>query len=580
MQSWINYSHRAYVDSAIVLDPLKQLTRPAISFLVHDEMFESTCELFTDVLANYPSFLTPADMHMLSASICSPWAQTHMDSLKDGDFESDVVQFGRFLLAFGDAAVQDLAHTPNHQNTRQIMNMLHSLLTCKGYPVAEDEICVQALEFWATFVEFMVDALFAESEEKLPWFGPARDNIVKAIEECWAKIRTPDVSLSSSWDSETKKGFNDFRKDVGDLLQSSYPLLGIDIFARFVDLAISSFDKGDLEDGEAFLFCLSALSDSISHDVAEDKVLGRLFGSSMFTTIINDDMSLPTKARRTAVNLLGHYTPFFERHADNLASALTFLFECLDLPSMAISASRSINSLCSSCRRSLTSEIGAFLHQYDQISEMDGSAKERVLGAIAAVIQALPREEDKLEPMRRLLEYVQQDVALSLGDWNRGNNVRAKEAGLDALRCLSGIGKGLQEVTDAPIDLESTRPKSTFWTKGDGSFIQRHIVHMIDSLTDALYQAGDVIEAACAVYRTGFTETSSGPFVFAPEVTARFLLKSNLNTPRLGLVLTTACALMSSHSTDSSAKIDTEAHMLLSHVANFVQQLGGMNEWP
>ncbi|KAH0538597.1 hypothetical protein FGG08_004798 [Glutinoglossum americanum] len=574
-QSWVFYSHRAYLDSDITLDSLKSLTQPAIRFLAYDDLYPDTVELFTDVLSNYSKFLRPGDVDTLSSVLSSTWAQDRFELIKSGDFGFESVQFGRFLLAFGDATVQDLARNPNDPGTQQLIRMMHGLLTCDGYAVAEDEICASALEFWSTFVEFMIDSLFAEGGDKAPWIGPARRNVMQAIEECWAKIKVPPRDIGASWDSESRVGFNDFRKDVADLLQAAYPLLGIEIFEKFINLALRSLKTQAWEDTEATLFCLNALSDCVSDDTAEDEILGTLFGSSMFSQLSEAAAGIPAKTRQTSVNMLGHYAPFFERHTEYLPSALTFLFRSVESPALARPASRSIFSLCSSCRKTLTGELGAFLEQYSRfLTTAKGDTKEKVLGAIASIIQAIPNEDAKADPVQRLLDFIENDVHVCISSLGKHGLDVAKEPAITALRCLTSIGKGLQTLDDMPIELDSETDRSTFWDEGVGGSIQVRIVKIVETVVGALGQDGDVIEAACSVFRAGFTETAPGPFVFPPAVTARFLLGSRIDTPRLEVMLTTACALVNSHSTESSTRIGQEAGALLKHVSGFIHSIG------
>ncbi|KAI9784990.1 MAG: hypothetical protein M1839_001186 [Geoglossum umbratile] len=574
-QAWVFYSHRAYIDTDTTLDSLKSLTQPAIRFLAYEDLYPVTAELLTDVLSNYSKFLRPQDIGTLSSVLGSAWAQERFELIRSGNFGFESVQFGRFLLAFGDATVQDLARNPNDPGTQQLINMMHGLLTCDGYAVAEDEICVSALEFWSTFVEFMIDSLFAEGEDKAPWIEPARRNILQAIEECWAKIKMPPREIGASWDSESRVGFNDFRKDVADLLQAAYPLLGIEIFEKFINLALRSLKTEAWEDTEATLFCLNALSDCVSDDAAEDEILGTLFGSSMFSQLSESAANIPAKTRQTSVNLLGHYAPFFERHTEYLPAALTFLFGSVEAPALARPASRSIFLLCSSCRNTLTSELGAFLEQYSRsLTTAKGDTKEKVLGAIASIIQAIPSEEAKAEPIQRILEFIENDVHLCISSLGKHELDVVKEPAITALRCLTSVGKGLQALDDTPIELDSEADRSTFWDGGFGASIQVRIVKIVDTVVEALSQDGDVIEAGCFVYRAGFTEAAPGPFVFPPGVTTRFLLRSRIDTPRLEVVLTTACALVNSHSTESSTRIDREAAALLKHVSGFIHAIG------
>ncbi|KAI9772601.1 MAG: hypothetical protein M1835_006254 [Candelina submexicana] len=576
LQSWVFYSHRAWLDTAIELEPLKALTQPAIRCLMHEEMFEVTVELLTDILSNYPKFLSDQDIQALFLVFTSEWSQSRLKRLKDGDFDFDSVQFGRFLLAFGDITVQDLARAPEHPSSQHLMQMLHSLLACDGYAVAEDEICHPALEFWTTFIEFIIDSLFAEGEKKAAWMSPARANIVQAIEECWVKIRYPPPEVVASWDTEVRKGFKDFRTDVRDLLQSSYTFLGIEIFETFTDIAVRSLSNRAWAETETALFCLIALADCVADEDAEDSTLARLFGSAMFSLLVDEEVNVPVKARQTAVNMLGHYAAFFERHTEYLPAVLNFLFICLGDEATAPPASRSVASLCSSCRGSLTTDLEIFIQQYERFlsgATAEIGTKDRVIGAVSAIVQALPTEEAKAQPLRKLLGLIEQDVKTCTDSARLGNPEAAQDAGIAALRCLCSVGRSMQVPTDVPIDIDSVSIRSDFWDHGLGASIQAKIVEIVDTVTSHVGWSGEIIEHACGVYRSGFKETSPGPFVLAPHFSTAFILRSRLETPRLGMILTTACILLATHSTDSSTRIEQEACSLFAHVLGLMHQM-------
>lgn len=548
--------------------------------LAQDHLVESATEYFTDVLSNYSSFLTGEDYQTLWSVFQSPWAQQRLSHLKDGDFDSEYLQFGRLLLAFAAATVDTWTSNPETQDSVNLLTMLHELMNCEGYPVAEDEICSLALELWSTVVEFIIDSLFAEGEQKPHWFRAVQKHISQAIKESWTKIKLPDLKVTATWDGETKKGFKDFRKDVGDLLQSSYSVLGTEIFEFIVRMALDSLERNSWEDLEASLFCLNALSDCTDESHVEDTLLGTLFGSSLFARSTNSDTYVPNRAKQTLVTTLGLYSSFFERHTEYLAAALQYLFQTLATPALATSASKSIASLCSSCRRVMVPQLDAFIQQYDILlrsSTVDSTTKERVLGAIAAIIQALPHAEQKAAALRTLLLFVLRDVQSCLAHAGNQEIEAAEVAGTTALQCLTSIGKGLQDTDDAPIDVDAEPERSKFWDQGNGAEVQGQIVHLVEEVLRAVPRSGAIIEAACSVFRTGFTEVAPGPFVFPPHVTTQFLLSSKIDTPRLGLMLATACALISSNSSDSSSRIDNDVYALFVHVGSLIQQLGGMS---
>jgi len=96
-------------------------------------------------------------------------------------------------------------------------------------------------------------------------------------------------------------------------------------------------------------------------------------------------------------------------------------------------------------------------------------------------------------------------------------------------------------------------------------------VGLIRTLCAALSGDGEVIDTACAVFRTGFTETLPGLFVFAPTVVTEFLLEYSARTET---VLATASTLISSHSISGSADISVQVHQLLVRVVEIVTGLG------
>jgi hypothetical protein len=176
----------------------------------------------------------------------------------------------------------------------------------------------------------------------------------------------------------------------------------------------------------------------------------------------------------------------------------------------------------------------------------------------------------------QFLQFVERDIAAALEVLKGGKRAEALEMAVATLHCLVSIGKGMRERDNVPIDLEAEDSRLAFWEgEGAGRAVQLYILRMIEAVTDAFPNEGDVVELACAILRTGCSESSTGPFVFPPQALTQFLLRFQHDTPGLGFVLATACALISSHSRDSSPKIDAEAASLLAFVVDLTQRLGG-----
>ncbi|SLM38968.1 Importin-beta, N-terminal domain [Lasallia pustulata] len=571
-QSWVMYAHRAWMDNSMSLEPLRVLTPQLVQVLTTDGMIEATAECFADILCHFPAYFTQDDFASLAAILSGSFTQERVAALKALSSVPEDMALARLLFAYGDATVQDLTKDIGESTSKQILQFLLDLMGVEGIVVAEDEICSQALEFWMTYTEFLIDSLFAAGEGKPPWMDTARQYVVNALEAAWLKIRMPPVEVTATWDSEIRAGFKAFRADVEDLLQSSYTLLGIGIFQQFANSAFESLKHHAWGELEATLFCLNALSDSIGDEESADEVLITLFGSSLFTDMTSAT-AIPLKTRQTAVSLLEHYTDFFERHTELLPAALNFLFDSLKITALTTLTARAIHSLCSSCRKSLVPELGAFLQQYEILLSwtiVEGSTKEKVMGAIAAIIQAMPSEESKIAPLDRLLRFVESDIRSCIDFMTAGQVEDSQMQGFGALRCLAAMGKALQTPDDVAIDLEDEVPHKTAWEHELGFQLQSRLIRCFKVVTDSFKWSGEIIEAGSHVLRTGYTETSPGPFVFPPQVTEEFVARSDLRTARLSTILDTAGAMLSRHASDASTRIDSSALVFLAHVLELI----------
>lgn len=570
------YAHRAWLEKAIELGPLRVLTPLALHHLSIEGMYDVTVEFFTDVLTNFPAFLIDSDYVLLSAVLSSTSARGYIATLKQGNVsDSDSIMFAKLLFAYGDATVQDLAQKFQDPNLKQIMSYLLDLLSCDAYVGAEDQVCQLCLEFWTTFTEFIIDSIFAVGEQRPPWMENARRYIPEVIRACWSKIQMPPQEVFSTWDSEARDLFKEFRSDVKDILQSSYTLLGVEIFDEFAQLALESLNNHAWLHLEATLFCLNALSDSISDEDCVDKILTSLFGSSMFADMMSI-YSVPAATRQTAVSLIINYTTFFERQTTYLPSMLNFLFESLKSPTLANVAAKAIHSSCWACRKPLCPEIAAFLHQYEILLTWEGvecSTKEKVLGAIAAIIQALPSEEEKMGPLNVLLNFVEGDVRTCMSLLKEDQHEDAQAFGVFALRCLVNIGKASQTPDEVVIDLDTNGMQTALWTQGHWAAIQARVIHLMGLVIVPMSNDSQVMEAACQILRTGYKESSPGPFVFPPSVTENLVITSHLKTARLDYVLDTAGALLSRHANRPMTEVNNASLTFLIHILSLISDM-------
>jgi hypothetical protein len=563
--------------------------------LADENLYEITMELLADVLSTYCKFFSEEDFQTLYALFNSPWAQERYQRLVEGDYDFDSIQFGLFTLAFGDATLQDLA-TRTEPQFQQFLTALGGLLGAEGYPVHEDKIFVPALEFWNAFVENMIDSIWTEDEETVPENTVARMHVTQAIERCWRKIQFPPPEIFNSWDSVDRIGFKDVRRDFSDLLQQFYLITKIPILDMFIILANKAAESRSWEELEASLFCLACFSDTIGDTEPRDDYLDKVFTAQIFSLFSNAPEEIPVRTMQSFLLLVDGYADYFEQNTTYLPSVLNIVFGTLGSSALSYKASRTIQKLCSDCRKLLVPELNSFIRQYQSLnanSSVDKHAKEAIMEGIASLIQAIPFDKLKLEPLDELLNFIETDVEecfrLVSSQASVGNTSSldyhpsvllsadspALQLGVGALKSIIGIGRGLQTPHDTPIYVGEDEERSPFWTSGEGSRIQTRISSMVNRIFDVLGAHGDIVDAACHVWRQGFRELEPGAFVVPAAMTVHFLLKANINTPRLGCVIGTACSFVTSHkSDDESVEVFGSLVQWISHI---LQQQEG--EW-
>jgi len=417
------------------------------------------------------------------------------------------------------------------------------------------------------------------------------------MERCVRKIQFPPAAIFNGWDSVDRTGFKDSRRDFSDLMQQFYVVTGIKIMDFYVEYANNAMQTGNWAELEVAWFVVLSLCDCVAEDDRRDEYLKKILNASVLELFTNPSTEIPTRARRTFLELIKAYSDFFIANTDNLPAVLNIVFSATTSPTLASLASHSISKLCSECRHVLLPELGAFLQQYSNItatSSLDGVVKEGVIEGIAALIQAIPDDESKIGPLNQLLDFVEADVQTCLQLVVRsqsstpqptGNGFNATPQtddlapaiGLVAMKCLEGMAKGSQVPGDIPVDLESKgiEAPSSFWIEGRGAQTQHRIISIIDRVFDALGRHGEIVETTCQILRKGFVEMDPGPFVLSPKVAATLFLKTNTSTPRLGYVMRTASVLIQAQKWGNETNVVLE--ILLNWVSQILHNLGGMS---
>jgi hypothetical protein len=441
--------------------------------------------------------------------------------------------------------------------------------------MSEDDTAPVALEFWSNYVSDMSDELleYTEEDTKPAWMETATNHVFLLILELVQKIIYPPPATFKAWDEDAKKTFTVFRCDFKDIIEEAFNILHAPLLSRLVDFTVRAFETNEWLELEAGLFCLTSLSDHLREP--EDVQLQRLFELPLFT-VMSSNSNIPAVVRRGVVDMIAAFDDFFLRHADYLPQVLTFLFSALAQPSLANLAAKSFAALCSRCRTSLTGELASFFQMYQQFLSYptaNETTKSRVLEGIAAIVQALGSQGQRLAGIQQLFQYVAHD-AMEAVNAAKQDPEQGLVLTLTTLKCLSSIGKSMQASDETVIDLEASKQTpSDYWTQGPGKVAQSQIINFVSYLTGIFSRDGEVIEAGCDVLRAGFKESVPGPFVLPPYAAISYVLKTDLNTPRLPYVLETASCWISAYKDDKSGDYEKQCEQLVHHVFTLLQAL-------
>lgn len=548
-----------------------------------NELESEALDVVRDILDTYTSFFRSEDMQLLGQVIVSRLGPRMLELFSEEQFD-EAADFGEVIVAYGKAVVQDIMYNPTSDHSQYLFMLLgDKILREPGcWPGWNDSLSASTVDFWNTYVELVIDTQFSLdlNEPRPEWLAPAKEVLLGVVDALCFKMQVPPAEITKRWDDQEKSLFREFRTDATDCMGTMFVLKGSEMQEQLVRLLLTSLESRDWKALEASMYSLSMLADNILEGSGDQTPLASVFGSSLFREVADFTQHIPSQTRRTAVDLLGYYGDYIEQHAEYLPDALRFLFASLETPALANSSAKSIALLCSACRQSLTSELEGFLSQYQhflQSPTCEPYTKEKVVGGIASIVQALQPENTKIQPLMALLDNVSHDVERCQHFVEAGDPEMAELTGISALNCLASIGRASQVPEDVPILLDddeshSDGDKAEVWNSSEGTAVQQRIISCF-SILNILNNSGEAIDAACSVLRSGFAESSPGPFVLPPSVTVNFLQRCNISTPQLESVLSTAGMLITQHTRQTTSRIESEVSQILTTISDYLNRL-------
>ncbi|KAJ9612597.1 member of the karyopherin-beta [Cladophialophora chaetospira] len=538
----------------------KQLTAAVLQMIISLE--QSSPRLLRQGSPEFPSIVVGSEK-----------AKELMTSLLQGDFSPDAIVYVDLLDAIMsrvDTTKPDYLHDHWYQELARIMGRL---LRCEGVAVIEDPVCHIVLQRITEMAEGSTDW----EELNDPGMAILRGLTADACDACLLKIRIPDGQMSSEtqdWDADDRARFRDFRYDVHDFFQSALTVLGNELVEEVVKTVVGQEMPPDWGTFEAGVFCLVALFDALSADTDPYVALiTAVLNSSSWEYLLQLTSSVPDRALQTAINFLAENVTHLQRRPDKLVPILNFLFSSLHLKASATAASRAIFKLCDSHRELLREGLPQFMGSLASIEKVGDAERHRIYGAVAALVQALPSEEAKVQPLTQLLLPISQELASLEG--SNADHDEILKACTDIVQTLASIGKGMRSPADAPVDLEAPSTHvSNFWTTGPGATVQQKLLGVYHAALQNVQINIDnvIVDACCDFLRSGFTETHPSPFKFSDAIGLELMIDFiNVDNPSIDNTMacaTSYLAAVSSQSIQSSiggilyAVVSNEQHIL------------------
>lgn len=470
------------------------------------------------------------------------------------DLQEAAQSFSKAAITICELAMSNLESLKSPEIST-LINYLLVISNFPGFPYVDHNLTMFMIEFWGSYAEAFLDT------DDSVHFADARPCIFRVIEIFWNKITLPSPAQQVYWKKDSWEAFDSFRKDFWEFLDTTVVIVGSPLFSNLVNNILEQLNSptANWEKLEASLSCLNALSENITNEYG---LIAQVLQSPLLERLAQlDNMHI----RTTGVNFIGSYDSFFEEDAGKpyLFPALDYLFKSLSISTLSTTASRSIQKLCSSCRTYLSSALSSFLDTFVNMNLyeiLSNSSLERTVLAITYVIQAV-------EDLDTKGNYLNQLLTLMLGQLEKANDeyehakTAVEEGGdqeqfkriVSLLRCLGNIGKGLQVPDDIHEPAQDRMQAIQQYWDADPFQIRSTLLKVmrIFAIDRPDFKSSvDVCECCCAIFKSGFSETVPGPFVFSIDTVLEFIKAKHVTGPAEchTALIDLSCCFVSSHS--------------------------------
>ncbi|QPG74190.1 hypothetical protein FOA43_001514 [Brettanomyces nanus] len=545
--SWIVYASKAEFDSTIRynMTPLLKFTINLMALPTpwQSPVPEKAMDTLIDVLDTNYTFFNVDTRKQLSSLIFGPWSSKFL-----GDMPELADQYARLCILFLEPDTVHLALKLNDDANDPNFDFLLRLTDFPGQAVVEETISSDFIDFWMQLSDSLLNdddrfsLMLKDDKAKIERFnGKAKSLFIKISQIYWNKIHIPqDVAELEGYNNE----FRVYRRDVGDLFESIFPIVRTQLYKNLVDnvlMNVNGSSQPALNDIEASLYLINAVSADFSENNVQKEILDEVSQilSSNYLELVTAYRD-PNKFQHivyTTIRFVSTIDWFYKSSAGlpYLPQILNFLFDTLVTCSMyQLISSKAIADICDNSRLSLQDSLPNFKEIIPQMineTTVEPLTRQRIVNSYASIVQGVkdPRIQGQyLHDIFSLLGKRSYEVILSLDSANNDDQDKMMDYLVSLISSVSAIGKGMQ-LPDSPDEVytpEELKAVNSYWSQ-DPLKIHAEILEIVNNLsmlTDKLADNLSVAEEITSIFKSGMTESVGGPFVIDYSVIVEFVV--------------------------------------------------------
>ncbi|VEU23152.1 DEKNAAC104075 [Brettanomyces naardenensis] len=538
--AWIAYASKAEFDSTVRYD-FTSLLQFTIQVMASSSSSSPAMETLLDTLYTNPTFLKAETKLQLQSLIFGSWGSQFLSYQSE---DSD--QFARLTILFLEPDITSLAVKLADDSNDDKFDFLLRLTNFPGTPIVEESISNEFIDFWMQFADCFIEdddrlSTMTKGDKLQNLHSKSRAFFIKVSQIYWSKIHIP----------QELEGFHDefriYRRDVGDLFESIFPIVKFPLYNNLIDNVLTSLNGTvSLSDIEASLYLINAIgSDFTENNIQSDALesVGKILDSD-YLQLVTKQM-IPNRFQHlvyTTVRFVSTIDWFYksEKGLQYLPSMLNFLFDTMSMSAYQLISSKAISDICDNCRSSLQGLLPEFKTIIEQMVNdytVEPLTRERVMNSYASIIQGVKDPSTQgayLEEVVRLLgklsfEVIETtDIINSTAASATDGTIRTVDYLTSLLSSLSSLGKGMQLPDSAdeiyqPSEIEAV---NQYWQQ-DPLKIHSQILEIINNFSMGNPGLADnlgVTEEIVHIFKSGLTETVGGPFVFNQAVIVQFIV--------------------------------------------------------